>query len=225
MTKNGMSPRSQMKEHWEKVYREKQPHEVSWWQDSRKTSLAFIHSLNPLKTAQIIDVGGGDSRLVDCLVDEGFVNITVLDISERAIERAKLRLGDKAQRVQWVVSDVNDFQCQKPYDVWHDRATFHFLTDEASINTYVSVARRSIKPGGYLILGTFSDHGPAKCSGLTVHQYNESTLTSELSDGFDRVGCITEDHITPFKTKQNFLFCSFRRHLSESIRILIQAFA
>ncbi len=203
-----------MKEHWERVYRDKQPHEVSWWQDIPKTSLDFIHSLNTPKAAQIIDVGGGDSKLVDCLLDEGFENITVLDISERAIERAKHRLGNKSHRIHWVISDINELQGENVYDVWHDRATFHFLTDQISIEQYTSIAQRSVKPGGHLILGTFSSSAPKTCSGLPVRRYDERLLTSELHKGFDRIRCITEDHTTPFNTKQNFLFCSFRRHLS-----------
>ena len=201
-----------MKEHWEKIYRDKLPHEVSWWQDTPKTSLHFIHSFNIPKKAEIIDIGGGDSTLVDCLLDEGFENVTVLDISERAIERAKLRLGNKAQRVHWVVSDVTDFQTGNTFDVWHDRATFHFLTDQTLIEQYTSIARRSVRQGGYLILGTFSTNGPTRCSGLPVHQYDERSLLSELQKGFDKVTCLTEDHVTPSNTKQNFLFCSFRRH-------------
>lgn len=201
------------KEHWEKVYREKQPHEVSWWQENPKTSLDFIHSFNTPKSAQIIDVGGGDSKLVDALLDEGFENITVLDISERAIERAKLRLGRKVERVHWVVSDVNEFQPERTFDVWHDRAAFHFLTDPISVERYISVTERAIKHGGYLILGTFSSSGPKTCSGLPVHQYDEGSLTSGLQNGFEKIKCINEDHITPFNTKQNFLYCSFRRHL------------
>jgi 2-polyprenyl-3-methyl-5-hydroxy-6-metoxy-1,4-benzoquinol methylase len=201
-----------MKEHWEKVYRDKRHSEVSWWQDNPKTSLDFIHSFNITKAAQIIDIGGGDSRLVDCLLDEGFGDITVLDISEAAIERAKFRLGDRAQQIHWVVSDVNDFQSEKMFDVWHDRATFHFLTAQTPIEQYTSIAQQSVKLGGYLILGTFSSSGPRTCSGLPVHQYDARSLTSELRNGFDKIKCITEDHITPFKTKQNFLFCSFQRH-------------
>lgn len=202
------------KEHWEKIYREKRPNEVSWWQDNPRTSLEFIRSLNLPRTAQIIDIGGGDSRFVDSLLDEGFENITVLDISEQAIARAKARLAERAQRVRWVVSDVNDFRPDRTYDIWHDRATFHFLTEEIRIGQYVSIVQQSVNPGGYLIIGTFSNDGPEKCSGLPVHQYDEQSLSSALQDGFERMRCITEDHTTPFNTKQNFLFCSFRRRLT-----------
>ncbi len=202
------------KEHWEKIYREKRPDEVSWWQDNPKTSLEFIHSFKLPRAAQIIDIGGGDSKFVDCLLAEGFENITVLDISEGAIERAKARLGNSAQRIRWVVGDVIEFTSDKVFDVWHDRATFHFLTAEAAIDRYVSTVRGSVKPGGYLIIGTFSSMGPKTCSGLPVHQYDELSLNALLQSGFEKIQCFTEDHVTPFGTKQNFLYCSFRRHLS-----------
>lgn len=201
-----------LKEHWEKVYREKRPDQVSWWQEHPKTSLDFIHSLHLSKTARIIDIGGGDSKLVDCLLDEGFEDITVLDISRHAIERAKLRLGGRAQRVQWIESDVIEFRTEKTFDLWHDRAAFHFLNSAQSIEEYISLARESIKNGGFLILATFSTDGPKSCSALPVHQYDDHSLASALQNGFDKVKCITEDHTTPFGTTQNFLYCSFRRH-------------
>lgn len=197
------------KEHWEKVYETKQPHEVSWTQEVPKTSLDFIHSFNLPKTASIIDIGGGDSRLVDHLINEGFQNISVLDISEKAIERAKLRLGDKASKVNWIVSDVTEFHPTTTYDCWHDRATFHFLTDPKDIDTYLATARGAVK--SYMAIGTFSDKGPKKCSMLDVHQYTEEELQDQLKNGFEKLKCVTEDHTTPFDTTQNFLFCSFKR--------------
>lgn len=198
------------KEHWEKVYSTKQPHEVSWTQELPKTSLNFIHSFNLPKTANIIDIGGGDSKLVDHLLNDGFQNVSVLDISEKAIERAKQRLGDRAEKVNWIVSDVTAFHPASFYDCWHDRATFHFLTSSADINTYLNTARQAIK--GFMIIGTFSDKGPKRCSMLDIHQYNEKQLREQLQNGFERLKCVTEDHETPFHTKQNFLFCSFKRN-------------
>ena len=195
--------------HWERVYETKQPNEVSWTEEVPKTSLDFIRSFNLHKSAAIIDVGGGDSKLVDHLLDEGFENITVLDISKTALERTKNRLGKRSMNVKWVVSDVTAFKPTETYDVWHDRATFHFLTTESQITKYLETARNAVK--GYLTIGTFSDKGPKKCSGLAVKQYNEEQLQSQLSDGFKKIKCITEDHITPFNTAQNFLFCSFQR--------------
>jgi trans-aconitate methyltransferase len=191
------------------VYATKQPHEVSWTQEIPKTSLDFIHSFNLSKTSSIIDIGGGDSKLVDYLLDEGFQNISVLDISEKAIERAKQRLGDKSAKVQWIVSDITEFHPTTTYDCWHDRATFHFLTNSDDINIYLSIARKAVTE--FLAIGTFSDKGPQKCSMLDVHQYTEDELQQQLQNGFKKLKWITEDHKTPFNTIQNFLFCSFKR--------------
>lgn len=199
------------KEHWEKIYSTKQPHEVSWTEELPKTSLDFVHSFNLPKTARIIDVGGGGSKLVDYLLSERFENISVLDISEKAIERAKQRLGDKAKKVNWIVSDVTEFHPATTFDCWHDRATFHFLTSSNDVNLYLSIARQAVPTGGWMVIGTFSDKGPKKCSMLDVHQYTEEELQEQLNDGFKKLKCVTGDHITPFNTTQNFLFCSFKR--------------
>ncbi|HYF01997.1 MAG TPA: class I SAM-dependent methyltransferase [Patescibacteria group bacterium] len=201
-------------EHWNRIYSTKQPNEVSWTQDVPKTSLEFIGSFNLSKDARIIDIGGGDSKLVDFLINEGFTNLTVLDISENALERAKARLGTKANLVRWVVSDVTEFTPETRYDVWHDRAAFHFLTTEGQIQKYLSIAREAVHNNGFVTIGTFSTDGAKKCSGLDVKQYDEVTLTEELKKGFEKIRCITEDHITPFNTKQNFLFCSFKRYVN-----------
>ena len=197
------------KEHWEKVYSNKQPHEVSWTQELPKTSLEFIYSFHLPKTANIIDIGGGDSKLVDHLLSEGYENISLLDISEKALDKAKQRLGSKAAKVKWIVADVTEFHPATTYDLWHDRATFHFLTATDEIKTYLAIAKQAVKD--FLVIGTFSDKGPKKCSGLNVHQYSEEELQQQLKNGFEKIKCITENHITPFNTKQNFLFCSFRR--------------
>jgi 2-polyprenyl-3-methyl-5-hydroxy-6-metoxy-1,4-benzoquinol methylase len=198
------------KKHWELVYETKNPEQVSWTQDVPRTSLEFIHSFNLPKTARIIDIGGGDSRLVDCLLDEGYENITVLDISAAALEKTQKRLGARAAKVNWIVSDVTAFKPAETYDVWHDRATFHFLTTGNEIQQYIHTAEKFVK--GYITIGTFSKNGPDKCSGLPVKQYSEETLSETLEKGFVKVRCITEDHITPFATKQHFLFCSFKRN-------------
>jgi 2-polyprenyl-3-methyl-5-hydroxy-6-metoxy-1,4-benzoquinol methylase len=197
------------KQHWETVYETKNAEHVSWMQDVPQTSLDFIHSFNLMKSAKIIDIGGGDSKLVDFLLDEGFENITVLDVSSKALDKAKQRLGKRTDKVTWIVSDITYFKPDTSYDVWHDRAMFHFLTTKEQIAAYLSTARKAVT--GYLIIGTFSNNGPKKCSGLNVQQYSEETLTNELRNGFDKINCITEDHVTPFKTIQNFLFCSFKR--------------
>ncbi len=198
--------------HWEVVYETKNPDQVSWTQEIPKTSLEFIHSFGLEKTAKIIDIGGGDSKLVDYLLDEGFENITVLDISAKALEKAQNRLGEKAGKINWVVSDITEFEPNTTYDIWHDRATFHFLTTAEQVAKYLDTARKSVN--GYLTIGTFSENGPKKCSGLEIKQYNEQELTSELENGFEKLKCVTEDHLTPFDTTQNFLFCSFRRQLN-----------
>ncbi|WGF92390.1 class I SAM-dependent methyltransferase [Aequorivita marisscotiae] len=197
------------KKHWETVYETKNPDQVSWTQEIPKISLKIIHSFKLNKDAKIIDIGGGDSKLVDYLLEEGYNNITVLDISEKAIAKAKKRLGEKASKVNWIVSDITEFEPDTSFDVWHDRATFHFLTTDDQIKKYTNIATIFVR--GYLIIGTFSQNGPKKCSGLEIKQYNEEELTSELKKGFDKIQCITEDHLTPSNTTQNFLFCSFKR--------------
>lgn len=197
------------KEHWETVYGTKEPHEVSWTQIHPKTSLDFIKQTNLSKSAKIIDIGGGDSKLVDFLLEEGYQNITVLDISEKALERAQKRLGQKADQVNWIVSDVTNFHPDSTFDIWHDRATFHFLTTPEQIKSYTETVRKAVT--GYLIIGTFSEIGPKKCSGLDIRQYSETALENQFSNGFQKIKCITEDHQTPFETKQNFIFCSFKR--------------
>ncbi|CAN5158097.1 class I SAM-dependent methyltransferase [soil metagenome] len=196
--------------HWDKVYETKNHDQVSWTQEVPKTSLDFIHSFGLTKTAKIIDIGGGDSKLADYLLEEGFENITVLDISAKALNKAKKRLGDKANKIKWVVTDITEFEPNTIFDVWHDRATFHFLTTHDQVAKYMETARKSVK--GFLTIGTFSENGPEKCSGLSIKQYSEETLTTELKNGFDKLRCITENHKTPFNTTQNFLFCSFKRN-------------
>lgn len=197
-----------MQQHWERVYNTKQSHEVSWTQEVPATSLQFIKGFNLSPSAPIIDIGGGDSRLVDFLLQEGFENISVLDISENAISRAQQRLGEKAATINWIVSDILAFKPSIQYDCWHDRATFHFLTTSQQIDAYLEIARHCVK--GFMTIGTFSHEGPTQCSGLPIKQYNEAELQQQLAGGFTKIRCISEDHTTPFNTKQNFLFCSFK---------------
>ncbi|WP_430928862.1 class I SAM-dependent methyltransferase [Polaribacter marinivivus] len=197
------------KKHWETVYETKNPDQVSWTQDIPKTSLEFIRSFQLKKTAKIIDIGGGESKLVDYLLNEGFENISVLDISSKSLEKTKNRLGEKAKKVNWIVSDILEFKPNTNYDVWHDRATFHFLTKPDQIKKYIKITKISVN--GFITIGTFSKNGPKKCSGLDIKQYNENELTLEFKDGFKKIECLTEDHLTPFKTLQNFIFCSFKR--------------
>jgi SAM-dependent methyltransferase len=199
------------KEHWENVFTTKAEDEVSWFQPYPKTSMQFVELFNLPLNANIIDIGGGDSHFVDALLDKGYKNIYVLDISANAIERAKQRLGNKADKVHWIVSDITDFKPPVEFDFWHDRAAFHFLTTEDKIYKYVSIAEDAIKKNGYLILGTFSENGPTKCSGLEINQYSEASMSARFEIAFDRIKCVQEDHTTPFNTVQHFLFCSFRK--------------
>jgi ubiquinone/menaquinone biosynthesis C-methylase UbiE len=199
------------KEHWENVFANKQETEVSWFQPYPKTSIEFVKLFDLPLDANIIDIGGGDSHFVDALLEEGYKNIWVLDISENALSRAKKRLGDNANKVNWVVSDIIDFIPPVEFDFWNDRAAFHFLTTEENMNKYVAIAERGIKARGVLILGTFSETGPTKCSGLEIKQYSENSMSSRFELSFDRVKCITEEHQTPFNSIQNFLFCSFKK--------------
>lgn len=202
---------SDNKNHWENIYSTKRETEVSWFQPYPKTSMEFLELFNLPLTANIIDIGGGDSHFVDALLEKGYKNIWVLDISSTAIEKTKQRLGDKAKLVNWIVSDVTDFAPPVQFDFWHDRAAFHFLTHEVAINNYVAIAESGIRDKGYLVLGTFSENGPEKCSGLQIQQYNEASMSARFEIAFNRIKCMTEDHITPFNIVQNFLFCSFQK--------------
>jgi hypothetical protein len=197
------------KKHWEKVYETKQPNEVSWTQGKPETSLRLITNCNLPKTAKIIDIGGGDSALVDCLLGLGYSDLTVLDISEKAIEKAKIRLGKLAKKVKWIVSDITEFQPTEVYSVWHDRATFHFLIEESQIEKYKSLVQSYVSE--YLIMATFSTNGPLKCSGLEIKQYSIGDLESTFLNGFEKVEGFYEDHKTPFETIQNFVFCRFEK--------------
>jgi trans-aconitate methyltransferase len=197
------------KNHWETIYTTKQPHEVSWTQETPSISLELIESMKIPTSASIIDVGGGDSKLVDVLLEKGFTDITVLDISAAAIERAKTRLGAKANLVNWVVSDILEFKTNKRFDVWHDRAAFHFQTEETSIQQYIELVKNLA--ADKIIVGTFSVDGPKKCSGLEVKQYEEKTMKFLFEDNnFKNLECKREDHITPSGNIQNFVFCSFQ---------------
>ncbi|RIH67282.1 class I SAM-dependent methyltransferase [Mariniphaga sediminis] len=199
------------KKHWENIYQTKELKEVSWFQPTPETSLDFFKQLNVPATAKIIDIGGGDSLLVDHLLDLGYQNISVLDISAAAIDRAKQRLGERANKVKWIIADAANFKPLEKYDFWHDRAAFHFLTDEQEISNYLETAQLNINPEGILVIGTFSEEGPKECSGIEIKQYSETTMTNRLKKFFEKIKCITVDHKTPSGTIQNFVFCSFRK--------------
>jgi 2-polyprenyl-3-methyl-5-hydroxy-6-metoxy-1,4-benzoquinol methylase len=206
------------KEHWENIYKTKQSKDVSWYQQSPETSLDFFSQFKIPKTAKIIDIGGGDSVLVDSLINLGYQDITVLDISENAIEKAKQRLGTKATQIKWIIEDVTKFKPTEKYDFWHDRAAFHFLTDEKEIEQYLKTAYEFINPGGILVIGAFSEQGPQKCSGIEIKQYSQRSMTEKLNPFFEKIKCITIDHKTPFDTIQNFVFCSFKKWNKPAIK-------
>jgi ubiquinone/menaquinone biosynthesis C-methylase UbiE len=199
------------KSHWENVFTTKKPKEVSWTQEYPKTAIDYLENLNLSKTANIIDVGGGDSNLVDALLEKGYKNIWVLDISATALENAKKRLGKKADLVHWIVSDITEFKPEVKFDFWYDRAVFHFLTDEVSIDKYVTLAGNVIATNGNFLLGTFSENGPLKCSGLEIKQYSENTMKQTFKESFEALNCFTEQHKTPFDTMQHFQFCGFKK--------------
>jgi hypothetical protein len=199
------------KAHWENVFATKQETEVSWFQEKPETSIQFFIDNNIPKDAKIIDIGGGDSYLIDNLLDLGYTNLFLLDISENAIHRIKNRLGVKQEFVTFIVSDIIDFKPEITFDVWHDRASFHFLTTENDINTYVNLVANSISENGYLFLGTFSENGPLKCSGLEITQYSEEKCEVIFNTSFSKIRCSTENHQTPFNTLQNFIFCTFKK--------------
>jgi len=201
---------NQRKLHWENIYATKDLQSVSWYQSKPEPSLQFVKDFNIPKDAKIIDVGGGDSLFIDYLIDLGYSNLTVVDISEVALEKAKKRLGNKSDFVNWIVADISNFVPPAKYDFWHDRAAFHFLTNEEEINNYVKTVKQYLNENGLFVVGTFSENGPEKCSGITIKQYSEVLLDKLLGNLFIKVKCFVVDHKTPFDTIQNFIFCSFR---------------
>jgi len=201
--------KTEFKHHWEDVYENKNPNEVSWTQNIPQTSLDLISEFNFPKNASIIDVGGGDSKLVDFLLADGYTNITVLDISKKALEKAKKRLGLKAKNIKWIENNILDFVPKEDYDIWHDRATFHFLTSNQDISKYVSVVSKHVKKR--LIIGTFSNKGPLKCSGLEIKQYDKNAIGKLLIRDFKLIKSFYIDHQTPFNTIQNFQFSNLKR--------------
>jgi 2-polyprenyl-3-methyl-5-hydroxy-6-metoxy-1,4-benzoquinol methylase len=199
------------KGHWEKVYTTKTPDAVSWYCPHLETSLALIERAAVARTASIIDVGGGESTLVDDLLLRGYQNITILDISQIAIDVTKQRLGSAAKQVRWLVGDITEIELEKgAYDVWHDRAVFHFLIAPEHRIAYVRQVASSVKPGGHVIVSTFGPDGPTKCSGLEVMRYDAGSLHSEFGARFRLVESSQELHHTPFGTTQQFLYCYCR---------------
>lgn len=199
------------KAHWEAIYSTKAETGVSWYQDEPRLSLELIESVAPAQGGRILDVGGGASVLVDRLLDLPFGEIAILDISEAALSKARSRLGGRAGRVRWVVADVTASPALGTFDVWHDRAVFHFLTEPADRRRYTELARETVTIGGHLIIATFADDGQTRCSGLDVCRYNAHSLASELGGGFSLVSEAKESHTTPWGSSQPFFYGVFVR--------------
>ena len=200
-----------VKAHWEKVYATKAPEAVSWYRPHLDASLALIERAASSRATSIIDVGGGESTLVDDLLLHGYRNVTVLDVSQIAIDVSKGRLGSVAEQVRWLVADIAEIELEpNTYDLWHDRAVFHFLTTSEQRTAYVRQVARAVKSGGHVIVSTFGPEGPTKCSGLEVTRYDAESLHGEFGARFRLMESSKELHLTPFGTRQQFLYCYCR---------------
>lgn len=197
--------------HWQGVYETKAETEVSWFQERPATSLALIAATGLGPVARMVDVGGGASRLVDHLVEMGWRSVTVLDIAEAALERAQRRLGERANLVQWLVADVTAWSVPPSFDLWHDRAVFHFLTEPADRAAYAKTMAAAVPSGGHAIIGTFALDGPERCSGLPIQRYDADGLAGQFAGHFDLVEARMEDHLTPAGKVQKFQFCQLLR--------------
>ena len=197
--------------HWQNVYQTKRERDVSWFQETPTISLDLIRATGLGTEASIIDVGGGASRLVDALITEGFRSITVLDVSERALATSRNRLGPRAQHVTWIVADVTAWRPDKSYDLWHDRAAFHFLTDPSDRAAYTACVRNAVRAGGHVIIGTFAPDGPERCSGLPVIRHDAASIGETLGRSFKLIESRRHDHQTPGGTIQRFQFSRFQR--------------
>ena len=197
--------------HWDGIYQGTAPVDRSWHQDNPVLSLELITVAGVSRDAPVIDVGGGASVLVDWLIQAGYRDITVLDISAAALAASKNRLGDVAGNIQWPAVDITQYEPSRQYALWHDRAVFHFLTDEADRQEYRAVLEKALLPGGDVVMATFGLGGPTKCSGLDVVQYDAEKLSAELGSGFRLLNVRDEVHLTPRMMQQQFTYCHFRR--------------
>jgi SAM-dependent methyltransferase len=204
---------AERKSHWETVYRSKRETEVSWFQDSPSISLDLLEKIGANPKTSVIDIGGGASRLADALIARGYEDVTVLDISDSALRAAKERLGDSSRKAAWIVADVTEWEPSRTYEVWHDRAAFHFLTDSADRVAYVACLKRALTPGGHAIIATFAPDGPEKCSGLPVVRYGAEALAAELGEEFVLIDTRRHDHTTPWGAIQRFQFGTFRKRV------------
>lgn len=205
--------------HWDRVYQEKDPTtDVSWYQARPAISLEMIQATGLVNQQAVIDVGGGASCLVDCLLEAGFRDVSVLDVSRAALKHAQARLGVRAGSVTWLEANIAQFQPPRSFDLWHDRAVFHFLTSPEARHGYAEALRKGLPPGGHLIVATFAKDGPVQCSGLPVMRYDANLVCAELGSEFELLECRAESHITPWKTEQRFNWFRFQRKQSHSAK-------
>ncbi len=205
------TPPEPPRQHWDSIYSSKTSAEVSWYQPIPALSLSMIRASGAQPSASIIDIGGGASTLPDHLLAEGYRHLTVLDLAAAALHQSRQRLGPSADQIQWLVADITTWHPTTRYDLWHDRAVFHFLTDPAARSAYLATLKNALNPGATIILATFALDGPERCSGLPVCRYSPQTLASELGPEFTLIETATEDHHTPSGTLQRFLYCRFTR--------------
>jgi len=199
------------KDHWENIYTSKSAKEVSWYAPHLEKSLELILDLNLPKDSAIIDIGGGASTLPDDLLSHGFNNVTVMDISAKALQAAKDRIGAKSKQITWLEADVTTADLKSTYHLWHDRAVFHFLTDPADRKRYLHTLKNSLIPKGYVLMATFGPNGPLKCSGLEIVRYSPENLHEQFGGDFKMIKQFTEIHKTPFHTEQEFIYCLFKK--------------
>ncbi len=197
--------------HWDNIYGTKADEQVSWFQERPEPSLTLLALAGAKPSSAIIDIGAGASHLVDALLADGFEDLSVLDISRTALERDRGRLGKAAAKVAWICADVTDWKPDRGYDVWHDRAAFHFLTDPADQAAYAANLAQVLKPGGHAIIGTFAPDGPEKCSGLPIVRHDAGSIGAVLGSEFQLVDSRRHEHRTPWDSVQHFQFSTFRR--------------
>ena len=197
-------------EHWNQVYRAKRPDDVSWYQRRPELSIDLVAASGICKDTGILDVGGGASMLVDCLLADGYTRLAVLDVSAEALAHSRARLGTRADSVEWFETDVTTFDPPHQFALWHDRAVFHFLTEARDRRAYVATLRRTLEPGGAVVIATFASDGPSKCSGLEVMRYDESSIQAELGTEFGLQEVRRETHVTPWHAEQRFAWFRFR---------------
>jgi SAM-dependent methyltransferase len=197
------------KKHWDRVYEKNLLNEVGWYQDYPEMSLKLIAATGVSVDGGIIDIGGGTSKLPGILLDQGYNRVTVLDISGRSIEKAKIQLAEKSSRINWIEADITKYDVKEKFDVWHDRAVFHFLTDAEDRKGYITSLNQALTINGHLIIGTFGPDAPPKCSGLPVVRYEPESLHNELGNNFNLAETFFEDHVTPSGVRQQFIFCRF----------------